>query len=125
MVRACSRGCKLATGRDAADLAFGRTAALPFVASTARARALAAWKRAKLQPITLHEARHSTASYMVAAGLNDLEPAAMIGHSDPRTTTTIYAHLFDESAEEVRAKADAYGDRDRLRVRPRNGSDPR
>ena len=35
---------KLASGRDADALVFGRTAVDPFVASTIRARALAAWK---------------------------------------------------------------------------------
>lgn len=116
---------KLASGRGADDLVFGRTAALPFVASTVRARALKAWKAENerrveqaedpeqvelLQPITLHEARHSSASYLIEAGLNDLELTAMVGHSDSRTTKNIYGHLFPDSGVKVAAKLDAYLD---------------
>jgi integrase len=123
----------LATGRRGDDLVFGRTATLPFVASTVRARALKAWgwKQVKnpalkdepatkpatvwiksradaMQPLTLHEGRHSTASYLVDAGVNDLELAAVIGHSDPRTTKSIYTHLFEGSGAKITAQLDAY-----------------
>jgi integrase len=99
---------QLATGRRGSDLVFGRTAVDPFTSSTVGLRAKSAWKKAKLTPITLHEARHSAASYLIEAGLNDLELTAMIGHSDPRTTKHIYGHLFDDSRETVTAKLDAY-----------------
>ncbi len=59
----------LRTGRSGDDLLFGRTSTLPFIPSTVRHRALAAWKSASLEPITLHEARHSTASMLRAAGM--------------------------------------------------------
>lgn len=118
----------LATGRRESDLVFGRTSTLPFVASTVRERALKAWgwKKAKnpeptgpriiwikaredaLRPLTLHEGRHSTASYLVGAGVNDLELAAVIGHSDPRTTKSIYAKLFEGTGAKVAAQFDAY-----------------
>jgi integrase len=115
----------VATGRRDDDLVFGRTARDPFIASTVRAHALAAWRAENdrrvseahdperielLRPITLHEARHSAASYLIEAGLNDLELTAMIGHSDPRTTKMIYGHLFPDSREKVAAKLDAYLD---------------
>ena len=61
-----------------------------------------------LKPITLHEARHTAASYLIEAGLNDLELTAMIGHSDPRTAKAIYGRLFPDSSEKVAAKLDAY-----------------
>jgi integrase len=117
----------LASGRRDDELVFGRTATEPFIASTVRARALTAWKAENerrvseaekagedsqsvelLQPITLHEARHSAASYLIEAGLNDLELTSMMGHSDPRTTKMIYGHLFPDSREKVAAKLDAY-----------------
>jgi integrase len=125
----------LVTGRRGDDLVFGRTATLPFVASTVRARALKAWgwKQVKnpalaldpkakpatvwikaredaITPLTLHEGRHSTASYLVEAGANDLELAAVIGHSDPRTTKSIYTHLFEGSGAKITAQLDAYLD---------------
>jgi integrase len=123
----------LATGRRGSDLVFGRTATLPFVASTVRARALKAWgwkqvanpalasdptatpktvwvkaREDALTPLTLHEGRHSTASYLVDAGVNDLELAAVIGHSDPRTTKSIYTHLFEGSRAKIGAQLNAY-----------------
>jgi hypothetical protein len=48
--------------------------------------------------------------YLIEAGLNDLELMATIGHSDPRTTKTIYGHLFPDSAATIAAKLDAYHD---------------
>jgi integrase len=63
-----------------------------------------------LQPLTPHEARHSAASYLIEAGLNDLELMETIGHSDPRTTKTIYGHLFPDSGAKIAAKLDAYLD---------------
>jgi integrase len=119
---------KLASGRGGDDLVFGRTEALPFTSSTVGIRAMRAWgwKQVKnaesvgprmtwmkaredaLTPITLHEARHSAASYLIEAGLNDLELTAVVGHSDSRTTKNIYGHLFPDSAAAVAAKMDAY-----------------
>ena len=99
---------KLASGRSDDELVFGRTAVLPFTSSTVGIRAQKAWKAAGLQPITLHEARHSAASYLIEAGLNDLELTAMVGHSDSRTTKNIYGHLFPDSGVKVAAKLDDY-----------------
>jgi integrase len=46
---------------------FGVTARSPFAPTTVRREAAAAWKRAELQAITLHECRHTFASLMIAA----------------------------------------------------------
>ena len=61
-------------------LVFGRSEARPFEPVSLAARAATAWKtmNAKreeqklnpLEPITLHEARHTFASLMIAAGVN-------------------------------------------------------
>jgi len=61
---------KARTGSDGPDLVFGRTATEVFYASTIRARANKAWKAARLEPITPHEARHCAISYFIAAGLD-------------------------------------------------------
>jgi integrase len=108
---------KLASGRSDDDLVFGRTAVDPFIPSTVRSRANAVWTKAKLKSITLHESRHSAASYLIEAGLNDLELTAMIGHSDPRTTKSIYGHLFPDSRLKVAAKLDAYLESERSTAR--------
>jgi integrase len=118
----------LATRRGGDDLVFGRTASDPFTPTTVRTRALTAWgwKRIPnpepegsrmvwvkardhaLDPLTPHEARHCAASYLIEAGLNDLELTATIGHSDSRTTKRIYGHLFPDSGATIAAKLDAY-----------------
>ena len=110
MLRRILRAHKLASRRHGEDLVFGREPTLPFTSSTVGIRAAKAWRAAGLTPITLHEARHSAASYLIEAGLNDLELTKMIGHTDPRTTKTIYGHLFPDSSEKVAAKLDAYLD---------------
>jgi integrase len=112
----------LATRRGGDDLVFGRTASDPFTPTTVRLRALKAWgwKREKrewvpsgvpsppLQPLSPHEARHCAASYLIEAGLNDVELTVTLGHSDVRTTKNIYGHLFPDSGATIAAKLDAY-----------------
>jgi integrase len=41
-----------------------------FTATNVRSRAFTAWKDAGLQPITLHECRHSFASLMIGSRVN-------------------------------------------------------
>lgn len=52
------------------------------------ARAVA---KAKLKNVTPHALRHSAASWMAEAGVPMTEIAAVLGHSDSRTTERIYA----------------------------------
>lgn len=63
---------------------------IPFVRSAVRAHARAAWKQAGLQPVTPHAARHTCASYLIAAGIGDMELQACSGTptcGPPRTCT--------------------------------------
>jgi integrase len=94
---------KAATGRSGSDLVFGRTAADPFVASTARARALKAWKAADppLFPITLHQCRHTFASLMIAAGCNAKALSVVMGHASITITFDRYGHLMPGGEQEV------------------------
>ena len=86
---------------------FGRTATLPFVPSTVRARARKAWEAVELDPLSPHEARHCAASYLIAAGVNAKELSVYVGHTDIRTTYTVYGHLMPGSEREAAAKLDA------------------
>jgi integrase len=70
---------------------FGRTRCDAFVRSTVRARANRAWEAAGLKPLSPHEARHTYASYLAAAGLTPKEAQTAMGHADIRTTLNIYA----------------------------------
>ena len=49
---------------------FGRDDGEPFPANTVSQRAKRTWKNAGLDPITMHEARHTAASYLIASGAN-------------------------------------------------------
>jgi integrase len=102
---------KLAAGRDADDLVFGRTRSAAFVRSTLRARAIKAWTAAELAPLTPHEARHTCASYLAAAGLTPKEAQTAMGHADIRTTLNIYAKAVPGWESGAAAKLDAYLER--------------
>jgi integrase len=102
---------KLATGRRGEDLIFGREAAMPFVPSTLRSRALRAWEVAALPPIKLHEARHTFASLLIDSGANAKAIQEFMGHSTITETFDTYGHLMPGSRDEVRVRMDAYLDR--------------
>lgn len=95
-------------GKPALALIFGRDAATPFAYETVRSRAARAWDDAELQPIGLHEARHTFASYLIAAGLNAKAVTTIIGHSSVATTFDLYGHLFPGHEDEARGLLDAY-----------------
>lgn len=102
---------KLRTGRDGDELVFGRTAADAFVPSTVRTRALAAWKAADLQPISLHESRHTFASLMIAAGALPKTIMELMGHATITMTFDHYGHLFPGGLDEAASAANAYLER--------------
>lgn len=99
---------KLATGRGDDDLVFGRTTTTAFIRSTLRSRARRAWQTAGLEPLTPHEARHTCASYLAAAGLTPKEAQTAMGHTDIRTTMNIYAKAVPGWESGAVAKLDAY-----------------
>jgi integrase len=98
----------LATGRSGHDLALGRTTSDPFVPSTLRSRALAAWEGAGLDPIGLHECRHTFASLLIDSGENPKAVQEFMGHSSIKVTFDLYGHLFPGSRDEARRRMDAY-----------------
>jgi integrase len=102
---------KLRTGRDGDALLFGATPTRPFEPTTVRRRALAAWEQAGLDPIGLHEARHSFASLMIAAGVNAKALSTYMGHASVTITYDRYGHLMPGNEEEAAARADAYLER--------------
>lgn len=97
---------KLRTGRDGDALVFGVSDELPFEPSTVRRRALAAWKDRK--PIGLHEARHTFASVLIAAGVNAKAITDAMGHASVTMTFDRYGHLMPDGRDEARARVDAY-----------------
>jgi integrase len=120
---------KTRTGRDGDALVFGRSATVPFNPETVRRNALAAWgwkeatnpepggrpnvihmkaRADALEPITLHEARHTCASLLIAAGVNAKALSVIMGHSTITMTFDTYGHLMPGGLDEARAATDAY-----------------
>jgi integrase len=100
------------------DLFFGRTATEPFTPTTVRDRARAAWaaaivgaffcgESADLEPIGLHECRHTYVSLMHAAGVPLERMGDYVGHSTSYMTDR-YRHLIQGQRTEDADRFDAY-----------------
>ncbi len=98
---------KARQGREA-GLVFGTSAETPFQPSNVWRRAQTAWKRAALEPIGLHEARHTFASVLIAAGVNAKALTTYMGHASIQTTYDLYGKLMPGSESEAAALVDAY-----------------
>ena len=101
---------KLLSRRDH-GLVFGTSASSPFTPNVIRGRARTAWRRAGLEPISLHECRHTFASLLIAAGVNAKAITAYLGHASIQTTFDLYGHLMPGNEEEAIALVDAYLER--------------
>jgi len=85
----------------------GKRAASP-AASTKRADD--AWKAARLDRITLHVARHTYASLMIAAGVNAKALSTYMGHANISITLDRYGHMMPGNEAEAATMLDAYLD---------------
>ena len=99
---------KLASGAPA-GLVFVRIDGTAFNPKTVIARARRAWTAAgRLGQITPHEARHTYASLMIAAGVNAKTLSTYMGHSTIAITLDRYGHLLPGAEHEAAALLDAY-----------------
>jgi integrase len=73
-----------------------------------RRRTASAWKRGTVDPITLHECRHTFASLMIAAGVNAKALSTYMGHANISITLDRYGHLMPGNEEEAAGLLDAY-----------------
>ena len=87
---------------------FAATGITPFDPPTIARRAKRAWLAAGLEPINLHECRHTFAAYMVAAGVNVKALSSYLGHSSISTTLDRYGHLLPGNEREAASLLDAY-----------------
>jgi integrase len=101
---------QLARGRRG-GLFFGRQDDKPFSNKTVSQRAERAWRAAGLEPIGLHDCRHTFASLMIAAGVNAKALSAFMGHASITMTLDRYGHLFPGSEDEAAGLLDAYLER--------------
>jgi hypothetical protein len=90
--RTSSRATRRRAKRDA--LVFGRTDSDPLFRSTPRSRARKAWNAAGLEPMTLHDRRHTYASTMIAAGVEPGEVMRRMGHSTVSMTLDRNTHAL-------------------------------
>jgi integrase len=103
---------KLETRRTE-GLVFGVAADRPFTPSAVRRRADRAWAVAGLERITLHEARHTYGSLLIAARVNAKAISSYMGHSSIDVTFDIYGHLMPGNEEEAADLLEAYLERSR------------
>jgi integrase len=93
--------------RDYLDAIDGPLGEPNWIART-NVRAARAWTAAGLPTITLHEARHTYASFMNAAGVNAKALSTFMGHATIAVTLDLYGHLFPGSEDEAATLLDAY-----------------
>lgn len=97
--------------RRRGGLFFGRKGDKPFSNQAISQRADRTWKAVRLEPIGLHDCRHTFASLMIAAGVNAKALAAFMGHASITMTLDRYGHLFPGSEDEAAGLLDAYLER--------------
>jgi integrase len=78
-------------------------------------RADRAWSAHKLQPIGLHECRHTAATWLDAAGISPKTASVLMGHSIPdrqpgaaAITLRTYTHLMPDALERARRRLDEW-----------------
>src|SRR4029450_2019723 len=64
-------------------------------------RAAAVWQKPGVEPITPHEARHTLASLMIAAGINAKALSTFMGHGSVTITLDCYGHPMPGSEDEA------------------------
>jgi integrase len=75
-------------------------------------RARKRWDLLGLDPIGLHESRHTYASMSIAAGVNAKSLSTYMGHSSIVMTNDRYGHLFPGNEDEALELLNAYLERD-------------
>ena len=90
------------------DLLFARADGRPFQSTSASKRASKHWEKAGLEGIGLHEARHTFALLMIAAGVNATALSSYMGHANISITIDRYGHLMPGNEAEVAGLLDAY-----------------
>lgn len=90
---------------------FGNHDGTPFHAASLYRRADRAWSKAGLgERLRLHQARHTYASFMIAAGVNAQALSVFMGHSSIKVTFDLYGHLMPGTEAEAAALLDDFLD---------------
>lgn len=100
---------RIGAGEPPVDaLVFGDNNGKPFQAATIYRRADRAWEAQALGRLRLHQARHTYASFMIAAGVNAKALSSFMGHSSIKVTFDLYGHLMPGTEAEAAALLDTY-----------------
>ncbi|MDR6972036.1 tyrosine-type recombinase/integrase [Leifsonia shinshuensis] len=60
-----------------------------------------ALRAAELEPMALHDLRHTAASLAISSGANVKAVQRMLGHASAAMTLDLYADLFDDDLDDV------------------------
>src|SRR5579864_969085 len=87
---------RLQQGRGSDGFVFANQHGRPFDPATILNRARTTWHAAGLEPLGLHDCRHTYAAYMIAARVNVKALSTYMGHSTITITITLdrYGHLL-------------------------------
>lgn len=107
VLRAILLPYKVAAGRGS-QFVFASPRGRPFSPKSVNDRADRAWQRAGLNRITLHECRHTYASFMIAAGVNAKALSVCMGHSSVTITFDRYGHLMPGNEAEAAGLLDTF-----------------
>jgi integrase len=101
------RGRRPAAPDDA--LVFATDDGSPFHAASIYRRADRAWAAAGIPDrLRLHQARHTYASFMIAAGVNAKALSVFMGHSSIKVTFDLYGHLMPGTEAQAAALLDDF-----------------
>jgi len=109
------REFRLRQGAGGEGFVFSSDGDRPFDPSNALRVARRSWASAGLRSLGFHEARHTYASLMIAAGVNAKALSTYMGHSSITVTLDRYGHLMPGNEREAAALLDSYLERDRLK----------
>lgn len=99
---------RMRQGRNGEGLVFGKTERSPFVHTALLARVKRVWKAKGLGYVKLHDARHTFASLLIAAGEDPKRIQTYLGHSTITVTFDVYGHLLPGSEKESARRLDEY-----------------
>jgi integrase len=80
----------------------------PFEGRRLLERAREAWSARDLDGLTLHECRHTYASFAIAAGVNAKALSTYMGHANIAITLDRYGHLMPGSEAQAAGLLDAF-----------------
>jgi integrase len=102
---------RLQQGRGGEGFVFAGRHGRPFDPGSVVARARTAWARTGLEPIGLHNCRHTYAAFMIAANVNAKVLSSYTGHSTITVTLDRYGHLLPGNEREAAALLDTWLER--------------